>query len=365
MKGAKRFVVLAVAGAAAASACANILGLDEELPSSPVLQYRVSGSITTKRSDGATGPAGLALKLNNEKIFVAASGPSFEFPQLLASGAAYTVAVQTHAQGEYCAVTQGTGTVTNANVSNVLVACAPAESCKEIKQRDPNARDGAYELTTKAGMVHKAYCDMTNKDGGWTLALKADGSRQTFAYGAPLWTTDQTLNEAAVGLEQTEAKYKAFNETPFTEVRLQFVTNGELRELSFSIADVSPKPLGRSLKALFATTEFQATRASRAAWLNLVPGNNNLQENCNREGVNTSASVMAPASPPPTMSVRLGIIGNGEIDCITPDSCLGLGTDVKAIACGNVDGGASAGSVGCSDSGKRDDIASFAYLFIR
>jgi hypothetical protein len=251
----------------ASAACASILGLDEKLPSDttpPPAVYSVSGTILTKRGDGKTGPAGLVLTLTGANVSVTASGPTFTFAKLLSNGSDYQVSVVTPAEGEYCTVTNGIGKITNANVSNVVIVCAPEASCKDIKRVDPSARDGAYDLTS-GPKVHKAYCDMTNDGGGWTLALKADGKNATFAYDSEYWTNDTVLNDVVPNLEKQEAKYKAFSQTLFTEVRLQFITKNVTRALRFSVADISPAPQGSSLKELFTKAEFQATKASRVA----------------------------------------------------------------------------------------------------
>src|SRR6202041_1177825 len=54
---------------------------------------------------------------------VTANG-SFTFTTKLASGATYSVTVGTQPTGETCTVTNGSGTVGSANVTNVAVACS-------------------------------------------------------------------------------------------------------------------------------------------------------------------------------------------------------------------------------------------------
>ena len=51
---------------------------------------------------------------------------SFAFATQLAGGAAYAVTVQANPSGQTCTVSNGSGTVGSANVTNVAVSCAAA-----------------------------------------------------------------------------------------------------------------------------------------------------------------------------------------------------------------------------------------------
>jgi hypothetical protein len=81
--------------------------------------YTVGGNAT-----GITGP----LVLNNnggDPITVNAAG-SFMFPVAVLSGNTYAVTVATPPAGQICTVSNGSGTVTNGDVSDVSVNCAAA-----------------------------------------------------------------------------------------------------------------------------------------------------------------------------------------------------------------------------------------------
>ena len=69
--------------------------------------------------------AGTAVTLNNgaELLPVAANGP-FAFAGILLPGTNYAVTVATQPLGATCAVSNGTGTVAAAAVTNVSVACS-------------------------------------------------------------------------------------------------------------------------------------------------------------------------------------------------------------------------------------------------
>ena len=73
-----------------------------------------------------TGLSGtVVLQNNGGDNLVLTSNGSFAFPTTLASGATYAVTVQTQPTSPYqiCAVTLGTGTVTNAAITDVMVTC--------------------------------------------------------------------------------------------------------------------------------------------------------------------------------------------------------------------------------------------------
>ena len=87
--------------------------------SAPMATYTIGGMVT-----GLSG-GGLVLQNNaGDRLAISASG-AFTFTSGLNSGAAYsvTVATQPAAPTQNCVVTNGTGNVGTANVTNVAVAC--------------------------------------------------------------------------------------------------------------------------------------------------------------------------------------------------------------------------------------------------
>lgn len=84
----------------------------------PALTYSVGGNVS--------GLTGTGLQLNNnavEDLSVAADGP-FTFIAELADGDAYAVTVSTQPTSQTCSVTNGSGTIAGADVTNISVACA-------------------------------------------------------------------------------------------------------------------------------------------------------------------------------------------------------------------------------------------------
>src|SRR5262249_22881236 len=78
--------------------------------------YTVGGSVS--------GLSGTVVLQDNggDNLTVTANG-TFTFATALAPGAAYNVTVKTNPTGQSCSVSNGTGTIASANVTNVAVAC--------------------------------------------------------------------------------------------------------------------------------------------------------------------------------------------------------------------------------------------------
>ena len=66
---------------------------------------------------------GLVLLVNTAQVAVSSGATAVSLASMLNSGAAYNVRVQTQPTGETCSVTNGSGTVSTSNVTNVVVNC--------------------------------------------------------------------------------------------------------------------------------------------------------------------------------------------------------------------------------------------------
>jgi hypothetical protein len=88
--------------------------------SSPTATYTVGGTVSGLSSGS------LVLKNNSgNDLTVSANSTTFAFATALASGATYAVTVGTQPSGLTCSASNGNGTITSANVTNVVVACVP------------------------------------------------------------------------------------------------------------------------------------------------------------------------------------------------------------------------------------------------
>ncbi|MCB9638736.1 MAG: hypothetical protein H6727_07520 [Myxococcales bacterium] len=191
-----------------------------------------------------------------------------------------------------------------------------ATSCKEYFDGKPgyvaSKTDGVYWLKPSGSMAAFAtYCLMTEKGGGWTLILKADGSRDTFDYDDSLWTSASIHNVNDVQYDLAEAKLESFSKVPFQSVLAAFseVKTGSLRTY------VEIKKTASSFQSLMQqgrNVVFDAT-VTRALWSLAVPGAP-LQKDCNREGFNVHGNKDLFGNYN-SFRVRVGILGSPRDGC--------------------------------------------------
>eukprot|EP00112_Aurelia_sp_Birch-Aquarium-sp1_P014710 Seg319.10 transcript_id=Seg319.10/GoldUCD/mRNA.D3Y31 product=Peroxidasin protein_id=Seg319.10/GoldUCD/D3Y31 len=209
-----------------------------------------------------------------------------------------------------------------------LYVRAVYKSCKETLSNRPDLGDGFYKLSSG-----EHYCIMKDISGcgggGWTLAMKLDGSKSTFQSTSIHWTRNTVYKESGVMRSLTgEAKFAAFNSLTFKEICVGMEHSGKTKWLRLSVGS-------SSLLDLFKSGRYVATRVGRSAWKGLIQGSS-LQPHCNREGINVKHNGG-------TILARVGFIGNQENECNSPDSYIGFGTlrnrfcsGLPMISCGNI-----------------------------
>ena len=107
----------------------------------------------------------------------------------------------------------------------------------------------------------------------------------------------------------------------------------------------------KSLYDVIHGNAYKATHLGRKAWKDLIPGSS-LQLRCNKEGFNVHST---------NTKARIGILGNQENECNSPDSRIGFGTG--GSGCGQ-DEKNSAGNEGrCEPDNGIKSIKSFGYIF--
>jgi hypothetical protein len=199
--------------------------------------------------------------------------------------------------------------------------------------------------------------------GGWTLAMKIDGSSSTFKYSSAYWTKKNTHNDDANGrnggLDNREYKGSTYWRTSFKEICVGMKNGGRLRAISFSYP-------ASSLYDLIADGNHRQIHVGRAQWKSLISGSS-LQRNCNREGFNSRSNSKRSV----TVKVRLGIVANQQNHCGTPDSYVGLGAEggmnYPSNWCQPPDKSVnSAGNLAqCSPDNGNKNTKAMAYILVR
>lgn len=227
----------------------------------------------------------------------------------------------------------------------------PGTSCKDILAVNAGAKlgDGVYWLDpdgSGGAAAYRVWCDLTSAGGGWTLAAKVDGGKDTFNYDADLWTTAKLLAADQVSTAASEAKYPSFGTVAHSEVRLVMSAGGQTNALTVPIA-------ATSLQSLFAGGH-KATVLGRIAWKSLMAGAS-MQPHCNLEGVNADCS---------GRKVRLGFLTNQEDDCASCDSYLGVGHSGQP-GC-DAQGSSWAGMMAsCTADNGAKNVPAFTWVWVR
>lgn len=230
-------------------------------------------------------------------------------------------------------------------------------NCTELLVLEPNTPSGVYTIDPDgfqgSGQPFDVYCDMTTLGGGWTLVIKANGNVTTFGYDESLWTNRDTHNPQNPDLDWTEAKLDAFNSVPVSEVLVSLTDlAGADRNVPPTLSPTSILISADSMHSVFNGNYRQAFEG-RNTWLGLLSGSQ-LQNNCNQEGFN-----VRPSSNSTHRRVRVGIVGNDQDSCFSPNSFSGIGAGGAADThTGNharANGGASGNT----------DIQAFGVIMVR
>jgi hypothetical protein len=240
--------------------------------------------------------------------------------------------------------------------------CTTVTTCKAMLAANPAAASGIYTIDPDGPAGNppfQAYCDMTSGGGGWTLALKADGTQMTFNYDAALWTNNALLNPDKPDFDSNEAKLQTWNSVPFDTIRLAMRDPNDFTTRYLNV----PAPGSTSLFALFSPDATIATTLGRAAWEGLL-NTASLQQNCNVEGLNVNPV------PGNYARVRIGYLANQEPNCGSPDSWLGIGGTYPIGDCSSPSnpsvGNETPPNLGCGpyDNGVHL-TAAFGWVFVR
>ena len=225
-------------------------------------------------------------------------------------------------------------------------------SCLALLNKNKDAPSGLYWLDadgpTGALPPYRAWCDMHHDGGGWTLALKVDGTDKLLHYNAKAWGAKTAINPDAAGLDDKQALLQSYWTVPFTEVRVGMRTGKDLRWATV-------KHVASSLHGVLSANKPAPTTLGLAGWKSLI-SSASLQLACHLEGFNVAPNAGGAR-------VRIGIIGNNENNCASPDSWLGIGGN--QTQCGQKNAN-TAGNIACHgpNAGGRK-TRSFGYVLVR
>ncbi|XP_032225058.2 uncharacterized protein LOC116607446 [Nematostella vectensis] len=190
-------------------------------------------------------------------------------------------------------------------------------SCKDILNKTSYRTNMAYTFTVGSEET-SVYCHMSSicGSGGWTLVMKTDGRQNTFQYSSKYWSDKLAYNPEAglTGLDGDETKLSTYWSVPFDQICLGMEVGDKIKWLTLDYPSAS-------LYDVIADGNFKNLSMSRDDWLGLIEGSQ-LQANCDQNGFNARR-------------VRIGIIGNQENHCNSPDSFVGIGSNHVSVSVGN------------------------------
>ncbi|XP_068729152.1 uncharacterized skeletal organic matrix protein 5-like [Montipora capricornis] len=192
-----------------------------------------------------------------------------------------------------------------------------ASSCNEVFQKYKSTKSKVYTLMFGLQKI-PVYCHMGILgcgDGGWTLALKIDGTKKTFHYSSHFWSDRNVYNLAGgkTGFDKQETKLPTYWDTHFSKICLGMRIGHNTR---FVVINRS----ANSLYALIADGKYRALSLGRSMWKSLIGSQGSLQNNCNKEGFNVQSDDKKHSE------TRIGILGNDANDCTWCDSRIGFGS---------------------------------------
>ena len=175
--------------------------------------------------------------------------------------------------------------------------------------------------------------------------------QKTFHYDSALWSNKNTYNlpGGKTGFDFEETKLPSYWNTSFFKICLGMKIPGQ--PIKFLVINKQ----AQSLHSLIADGKYRYTSLSRNKWKTLIGYQASLQNNCKRKGFNAAISSKGSSK------ARIGIIGNNENDCLTPDSTIGFGNG------GSPDDFNTCGNFAAdfySDNGRKNIIA-MGYILVQ
>ena len=151
--------------------------------------------------------------------------------------------------------------------------------------------------------------------------------------------------EGITGFDSLETKLPTYWNTPFSKICLGMKLPGKATRFLLIQKQAS------SLHSLIADGIHRPTSLNVTAWKSLIGTQASLQPNCHREGFNSASDGGSYAR------VRIGIIGQDQIDCLSHDSAIGFGMAWGTSTCGNE-------AISNADNGEQH-IKAMGYILVQ
>ena len=138
--------------------------------------------------------------------------------------------------------------------------------------------------------------------------------KQTFHFNSDLWSNNKNFNldGGKTGFDSQETKLPSYWNTSFSKICLGMKIG---QQIKFIVINQQ----ANSLHSLIADGVYRATSLGRDTWKSLIGSQGSLQRHCNKEGFNAATNIH-------NSKARIGIIGNEQRNCGSPDSRIGFGT---------------------------------------
>lgn len=189
-------------------------------------------------------------------------------------------------------------------------------SCQEIHLANPMAPSGVYTITSVMQGTYEVYCEMDADGGGWTLALKIDGTGNVLQYSDNLWKNNTVVNGGSPGLTPLDtAKYASYSDLPVTDLRLGMI-EPHTQAQHWMVAHLTAKL--KTLKDLISSGTTQ-TNLSPAVWQGMLPGSDLSLQVCVVDGINV------PGNGVSATQARIGIVAGNGGSCSHPTTSIGFG----------------------------------------
>jgi hypothetical protein len=168
--------------------------------------FTVGGSIS-----GLT-TSGLVLANGTDTVSPAANATGFTLPTGVASGGAYTVTIKTQPAGEQCSLTNSTGTIAGANVTNVAVACAALThtlggTISGLPSSGLVLANGSDTVSPGAGALSFTFTQPVAEGGAYAVSVKTQPTGATCSVGSGTGTMGMS-NVATVAVTCAANAYK-------------------------------------------------------------------------------------------------------------------------------------------------------------